>query len=116
MKKLDGENILKLRMMETTDKLLLAEPGTIEQSLLFLEFYLFERFRLIHMIRECDHEEDYDRWKFLTNQLKVVEEKISEERDQISIFEEITEQSLTGSDEECKIFNIQEHNKGDKDV
>ena len=103
-------------MMETTDKLLSAEPGTIEQSLLFLEFYLFERFRLIHMIRKCDHDENYDRWKFLTNQLKAVEKKISEEKDQISIFEEITEQSLTGSDEECKIFNIQEHNIGDKDV
>lgn len=104
-----------MRMIETTDKLFLAEPGTIEQSLLFLEFYLFERFRLVHMIKKCDHAENYDRWKFLTNQLKVVEEKISEERDQISIFEEITEQSLTGSNEECKIFNIQEHNKGDKE-
>ena len=109
MKKFDGENILKLRMMETTDKLLLAEPGTIEQSLLFLEFFLFERFRLIHMIRECDYEEDYGRWKFLTKQLKSIESKIEEEKHQISIYEEITEQSLTGSKEECKIFNIDDY-------
>ena len=118
MKKFDGENILKLRMMETTDKLLSTEPGTIEQSLLFLEFYLFERFRLLHLVKECDYEDpdEYARWRFLTKKLKLVERKIAEEKEQISIFEEITNQNLTQSSDKCKIYNMEKYKKGEDDV
>ena len=103
-------------MMETTDKLLLAEPGTIEQSLLFLELFLFERFRLLHLIKECDYEDDYGQWRFLTKKLKDVEMKIAEEREQISIYEEITSQNLTQSSSECTIYNMNDYKKGEDHV
>ena len=48
-KESDTKNLLRLKMLRTSDELLLAEPGTIEQSVLFLEFYSYERLSLIHI-------------------------------------------------------------------
>lgn len=116
MKNFDGENILKLRMLKTTDKLLSTEPGTIEQSLLFLEFYLFERFRLLHLLKDCDHQSDHEHWRFLSKQLKMCENKIAEEKEQIAIFEEITDQNLTEHGGECKVYDMDHYKKGENYV
>ena len=75
MARTDIENILRLKMLKTSDELLLAEPGTIEQSVLFLEFYSYERFRIVKMIEKCNKEEDLSRWQFLNEKLVEIEKR-----------------------------------------
>ena len=117
MKEFDGENILKLRMRETTDRLLMAEPGTIDQTLLFLEFYLFERFRIVNLLNEIEEpEDDFGRWHFLRSKLREIEHKIEEEKAEITFYEEVTNESLTEHNEECKIFKIEDYKKGGHNV
>ncbi len=109
MKKSAIENILRIKMLRTSDELLLAEPGTIEQSLLFLEFYSYERFRLVKMIEVCDKVEDYQRWRFLNKKLMEIEKKIRQEKADIMLYENITNVDLTETVEDCKIYNIDDY-------
>ena len=109
MKKSAIENILRIKMLRTSDELLLAEPGTIEQSLLFLEFYSYERFRLVKMIEVCDKVEDYQRWRFLNKKLTEIEKKIRQEKADIMLYENITNVDLTETVEDCKIYNIDDY-------
>ena len=109
MKKSAIENILRIKMLRTSDELLLAEPGTIEQSLLFLEFYSYERFRLVKMIEVCDKVEDYQRWRFLNKKLMEIEKKIRQEKADIMLYENITNMDLTETVEDCKIYSIDDY-------
>ena len=109
MKKSDIENILKRKMLTTSDNLLLAEPGTIEQSLLFLEFYSYERFRIVKMLETCNKTDEMQRWTFLRSKLLEVERKISDEREDIMLYEKVTNYNLTGTIKDCKIYNMEEH-------
>tara|TARA_B100001094_G_C17597518_1_gene514953 strand:- start:197 stop:544 length:348 start_codon:yes stop_codon:yes gene_type:complete len=111
VKKLDIENILKRRMLKTTDELFLAEPGTIEQSLLFLEFYCYERFRLLKMIEKVNKEENHSRWKFLNKKLAEAEDKIRLEKADIMLYEQLTNENLTDTTKDCKIYNINNYQK-----
>ena len=111
MKKLDIENILRRRMMETSDKLFVTEPGTIEQSLLFLEFYSYERFRLLKMIEKVSKEGNYSRWKFLNKKLTEAEDKIRLEKADIMLYEQLTNENLTGTAKDCKIYSINNYQK-----
>jgi len=112
MARTDIENILRLKMLKTSDELLLAEPGTIEQSVLFLEFYSYERFRIVKMIEKCSKEEDLSRWQFLNEKLVEIEKKIIEEKADIMLYEQVTNMDLTGATKDCKIYSINDyHNK-----
>ena len=101
-----------MRMRRTTDKLLSTEFGTIEQTLLFIEFYLFERFRITNLIKECAPAET-ERLSFLNKKLLEIEDKIACEKEDILIYEELVNECLTDGKEECKIYNISDYVKGE---
>ena len=109
MKKSVIENILRIKMLRTSDELLLAEPGTIEQSLLFLEFYSYERFRLLKMIEVCDKVGNYERWRFLNKKLDQVEDKLRQEKADILLYESMMNTDLTETVKDCKIYNIDDY-------
>jgi hypothetical protein len=97
--------------METSDKLFVTEPGTIEQSLLFLEFYSYERFRLLKMIEKTSKSEDCSRWRFLNKKLAEAEDKIRLEKADIILYEQVTNENLTGTTKDCKIYSINNYQK-----
>ena len=109
MKKSVIENILRIKMLRTSDELFLAEPGTIAQSLLFLEFYSYERFRLVKMIEVCDKADNYERWRFLNKKLAQVEDKLRQEKADIMLYENVTSINLTETVKDCKIYNIDDY-------
>ena len=109
MKKSVIENILRIKMLRTSDELFLSEPGTTEQSLLFLEFYSYERFRLVKMLEVCDKVEEYERWKFIKKKIKEIEKKIRREKAEVMLYENLAIENLTETVKECKIYNIKDY-------
>ena len=109
MKETDTENLLRLKMLRTSDELFLVEPGTIEQSVLFLELFSYERFRISKLLERSDREENFSRWKFLNEKLAEIEKKILQEKADIMLYEQVTSNTLIGPTKDCKIYSINDY-------